>query len=157
MKQIMRYGIVSLLSLLLLACAAPAELATVEAPPPELTTLPLPEAELPEVEADSAAEAAISAQVRTELKQPARPRAFLPGLSARSSQRGAKGSAGADPAEGDSAGGDSARGDSAEATENAETVPFEIELLEQRKRIQLGLDPEQQEQNPVDNVINLGF
>lgn len=39
----------------------------------------------------------------------------------------------------------------------AEEVPFEQRLQERRKRIDLGLDRPQSEQDPVDNVLDVEF
>ena len=144
MVCLMRCGVLIVLGSVLLACTAPT---TIDAPPPELTTLELSEAEQPEIDADHTAEMTISAQAATELKRSDTPRAFLPGLAKSDTERGES----VDKA---------VAGDQNEVTEAStgqKEVPFEDELVRQRKRIQLGLEPEQHEQNPVDNMINLGF
>ena len=127
----------SLIGLTLLGCQAstvPPD-ATPVPPPPELDidTLSLPDNEQP-VSTEDLSISAAAQQPLTSQSQ----RAFLPGLSAPNPPEA--------PVDEQSV-----------ATEGETELPFENELQKQQKRIELGLEREDREEEPVDNVVNLKF
>ena len=119
----------------LLGCqAAPAPTLAEVPPPPALSSeeeaIVLPESEQPVLLDEAPAGASPKAAGQ------ASQRAFLPGLQADKTS--------------DNAGLE-------ENTAEGTIVPFEAELQKQRKRINLGLEREQRDEEPVDNVVNLQF
>jgi len=108
-------------------------LAEIPQPPEfESTATALPQSEqIAELKPEPVTQAA-----RPQQMARASTRAFLPGVSTATTGAGDSTS----PAQNDTA-----------------IVPFEEELQKQRKRIDLGLEREQREEEPVDNVVNLQF
>lgn len=119
----------------LAACAAPdPDPATLEAlPPPEVESL----TEQEQIVADTVAEQPIEQQLDNALRQSEKEqRGFLPGFASQPEEISSEGQT---------------------ASQDNNELPFAEELEKQKKRIQLGLEREKRDEEPVSNVIGVEF